>query len=255
MSRNGSTLIELLVVISIAAILLAISIPALQEARESARRTNCTNHLRQIGIGLHQYYSDRLVFPVGCIEWRGSNPEHRQLAWSAFLLPYVEQQNLFESLDLQLAFDHPANEIAASRHIQLYRCPSSKRNSLAGERELIDYGGLFGERISGPNNPAKGVMLIDKPVRIPQIIDGLSNTIIVAEDTKSLDGEWINGNNIFDQAFAINSGPDFENDIRSDHRQGANVLFCDGSVKLLNDSTDLSLLASLCTKAGSELHD
>ena len=159
-----------------------------------------------------------------------------------------------DQLDLQLAFDDAANEQASSRSIELYRCHSSRRIKTIGARGLTDYGGIYGERISSPNNPPKGVMLIDQAVRNSQILDGLSNTLIVAEDTKSNQGEWINGGNIFDQAFAINGGPDFENDIRSDHLQGANVCFCDGAVRFLNDSTDLVLLASFCTRAGDEIN-
>ncbi len=254
-NRQGFTLVELLVVIGIITVVLAFTLPAIQEARESARRVNCANHLRQIGIALNHYHSVMNAYPVGCVEWRGPNPENRQLAWSAFLLPYIEQHGLFDNLNLQLPFDDPANAMAAKRSVQLYRCPSGKRRQGPGDRALIDYGGIFGERIVSPNNPPKGVMLIDQSVRNSEIVDGLSNTLIVAEDSKSTDGEWINGNNIFDQAFAINSGPDFENDIRSDHRLGANACLCDGSVMFLSNSTDLKLLASFCTKAEFEIHD
>ena len=249
------TLVELLVVIGVGTVALAIALPTIQEARESVRRTKCANHLRQIGLALHQHHAVRTAYPVGCVEWRELEPENRQLAWSAFLLPYIKQLNLYDRLDLQVSYDDPSNQLAASQPIQLYRCPSSNRCHSQGERALIDYGGIYGERITGPNNPPKGVMLINRPVRNSQIIDGLSNTIIIGEDTKSTEGEWINGNNIFDQAFAINTGPDFENDIRSDHRRGANVCLSDGSVTFLSNSTDLKLLASFCTKAGSELYE
>ena len=251
--RQGLTLVELLVAVGIITVALAILFPAVQEARESARRMDCCHRLRQIGIALHQFHADQNAYPVGCLEWRASDPTNRQLAWSAFLLPYIEQQPLSDRLDLEVGFDAASNQDAASQPIQVYRCPSGKRQQLSNRRALIDYGGIYGERIASPNNPPKGVMLIDTPVRNAEIIDGLSNTLIVAEDTKSTDGEWINGNNIFDQAFAINASPFFENDIRSDHRQGANVCVCDGSVKFLSDSTDLMLLASLCTRAGNEV--
>lgn len=254
--RQGYTLVELLVVIGIIAVVLAIFFPAVLDSRSRARQTKCANHLRQIGLALHQYHAVAMQYPIGCLEWRGNNPEQRQLAWSAFLLPYIQQQGLFDKLDFQFAFDSPENQPAASQAVQLYRCPASLRQSLLAEdRALIDYGGIFGERITGPNSPPKGTMLIDKPIQNSQITDGLSNTVIIAEDTRSTQGEWVNGNNIFDQAFAINAGPDFENDIRSEHPQGANACFCDGSIQFLNNSIDLNILAALCTRAGNELNE
>ena len=254
--RQGGTLVELLVVIGVIAVALAVLLPAVLDSRASARRIRCGNHLRQIGVALQNYHSAAMNYPVGCLEWRGTDPSKRQLAWSAYLLPYIERSNLSDQLDLEFAFDDPVNQIAAAQPIELYRCPSSLRTrSNAESRALIDYGGVFGERITGPNSPPKGTMLIDKPTRNSQITDGLSNTLIVAEDTKSTQGEWINGNNIFDQAFAINAGPDFENDIRSEHRQGANVCFCDGSVRFLKNSIELKVLAAYCTKSGNELNE
>ena len=96
-------------------------------------------------------------------------------------------------------------------------------------------------------------MLIDQAVSIRDITDGTSNTLIVAEDSKSPDAQWINGRNIFDQAFPINQAPSFENGIRSEHPQGANGVFCDGSVRFLNESMAEETLAAICTRALGEI--
>lgn len=247
---------ELLVVIAIIGVLVGLLLPAIQAARESSRRTKCVNNLRQIGLGLHQYHNAHESLPVGCTEWRiGSNTSQRQLAWSAFLLPYIEQSNLFEQLDLTQAFDNPINAQAAASELSIYLCPSAEppvRTSTL-DRGKSHYGGIYGERISGvPNNPPKGTMLIDKAVRFSHITDGTSTTLLVAEDTQFADGEWINGRNIFDQAFPINAAPPFENDIRSDHPQGANGLAADGSVHFLSEDTTDEVLAAICTRAGNE---
>jgi prepilin-type processing-associated H-X9-DG protein len=87
---------------------------------------------------------------------------------------------------------------------------------------------------------------------LAEVTDGTSQTLILAEDTAWPDGQWINGRNIFDQAFAINAAPAFENDIRSDHPGGANGLLVDGAVRFLAESTDLDVLAAICTRAGGE---
>ena len=256
----GFSLVELLVVLAILGILVSLVLPAIQSARAAARRTECQNHLRQIGIGLHAYHAARDSFPPGGIEWRPpGDTVRRQLAWSAFLLPFVEQQQLYGSLDLDTPFDSSENAVAAATILSIYLCPSSLRGArLVEGRGPCDYGGIFGERITSRNDPPKGTMLYDKPISIRQIEDGTSHTLIVAEDSRFVDGQWINGRNVFDQAFAINAAPAWENDIRSEHRGGAQATRADGSVVFLSESMQLEPLAALCTRAGHEvvtMHD
>ena len=89
---RGFTLIELLVVIAIISVLIALLLPAVQQAREAGRRTSCQNNLHQIGIALAAYHNAHNELPVGCTEWRSAaNPTARQLAWSARILPELEQ--------------------------------------------------------------------------------------------------------------------------------------------------------------------
>jgi prepilin-type N-terminal cleavage/methylation domain-containing protein/prepilin-type processing-associated H-X9-DG protein len=255
--RPGFTLVELLVVIAIIGVLVGMLLPAIQMVRESARRTVCGNNLKQIGLALHLYHNSNSAFPAGTTEWRpfrSTDPNQRQLAWSAFLLPFIEQDNVFQKLDIGQAFDAVDNQEAAAEVISVYLCPSSQRDSDRVEgRGACDYGGIFGERITGRNSPPKGTMLIGVPVAIGEIRDGTSNTLIVAEDSRWHEGQWINGRNIFDQAFAINQAPGFENDIRSEHPGGANGVFCDGSVRFLDESMSLPVLAAICTRALGEV--
>ena len=252
---HGFTLVELLVVIAIIGILIGMLLPAVQAVREAAHRTQCANNLRQIGLALHSHHSAMQEFPIGTVEWRfGSDTSQRQLAWSAYLLPYLEQQNVSDQLDLTRAFDAVDNQLAAATVLSVYLCPSTIRETDQPEgRGGCDYGGIFGERISSPNNPPKGTMLIDQAVSICDITDGTSNTLVVSEDSQSPDAQWINGRNIFDQAFPINQAPSFENDIRSEHPQGANGVFCDGSVRFLNESIENETLAAICTRALGEV--
>lgn len=256
--RRAFTLVELLVTIAVIGVLVGLLLPAVQAAREAARRTQCQNRLKQIGLALHEYHNANEAFPTGCVEWRPwGNTTKRQLAWSAFLLPQLEQQTLFDQLDLSKPFDDPANQ-AAETTLVSYLCPSnanyeSNQASVPKTFGRSDFGGIYGERITGPNNPAKGVMLLDRAIRISEITDGTSQTLIVAEDSRSPDGQWINGRNLFDQAFAINAAPSFENDIRSEHPGGANGLDADGSVHFLAESTEELVLAAWCTRSGEEL--
>lgn len=253
--RSGFTLIELLVVISVLAVLGALLLPAMQASREGARRLLCSAHQGQVGVALLNHHSARNAFPPGGQELRTPfRPQGRQFAWSAFLLPYLEEEHLFDQIDFLRGFDAPENAIAAARIVPTYLCPSVPGGAqLRSGRAPSHFGGIHGERMTGPNAPPKGVMLYDRPVALREITDGASHTLIVSEDSDFLEGQWINGRNVFDQAFGINAAPAFENDIRSKHPRGANGLFCDGSVHFLEDAIDLTVLAALCTRKGREI--
>lgn len=166
--RQAFSLIELLVVIAIMVLLMALLLPAIQKVRAAADSLRCKNNLRQIGIACHHYHNDYGTLPPGGIEWRpAGNTTKRQLAWSAFLLPYIEQDNLSKRLDLSQAFDAPVNAVAASQVVQIYLCPTSRRVGNTSEgRGACDYGGMFGERITSPNNPPKGAMIYDHAFRM-----------------------------------------------------------------------------------------
>ena len=255
--RNAFTLVELLVVIAIVGILIGILLPAVQQVREAARSIQCQNNLRQIGIALQNYHSSRESFPAGITDWRPfstGTPSQRNLAWSVFILPQLEQDNIFQMLDLTQAFDSERNREAGSKSISVFECPSAKPvENLNSELGITDYGGIFGERINGRNDPPKGCLIFNQPVSISDISDGTSNTLIVAEDSEFHNSQWIDGNNIFDQAFAINAAPDFENDIRSNHPGGANGVFADGHVQFLSESMDSFTLGGICTRAQGEV--
>lgn len=250
---NAFTMIELLVVIGIVGVLIAILLPAVQAAREAARQVNCKNHLHQIGIALHSYHDVHRSLPTGCFEWRyfRAPPTLRQFAWSAFLLPFIEQQPLHERIDFGLPFDAPKNADAAATRVGTYECPTAPQRQLI--RAQTDYAGIFGELLVD-NEQDDGVFLYEKPIRFVDILDGLTNTLIIGEDVGGPDSEWINGRNVFAQAFGVNDieAPPFDNEIRSLHGGGAMVLFADGRTVFLSESIDRTLLGRLITRAKRE---
>jgi len=252
----GMTLVELLVVVAVIAALIALLLPAAQAAREAGRRTACFNNLRNVGCALHGHLIARQQFPVGCLEWRapGRPGKARCLAWSAAILPCLEEQNLHEQIDFGKPFDDPANAAAAATHVRLYVCPSADHTIGVGLAGRTDYGGLSGERITSPNNPEKGVLIHDRGFAERAIPDGLSHTILVGECSRGAwpDGQWINGRNLFDQAYAVN-WPTWEDELRSQHPGGALALSGDGSVRLISDTLDVRILAAACTRAGGEI--
>lgn len=253
-SLRGFTLIELLVVIAIIAILIALLLPAVQQVRESARRMQCLNNLHQIGVALHNYHSTHNCLPPGGLEPRPIWPNGKQFAWSAYLLSYLDQANAASAIDFDYPFDHAINSTVAATPLPVYVCPSTPRQSmLTNGMGATDYGGIYGERILTTNNPPRGVMIYGQAIRFRDITDGTSTTLTISEDAAFRDGQWINGRNLFDQAFQINKAPSFENDIRSEHPQGANGLYADGSAKFLNENMDLRVLAGICTRNGGEV--
>lgn len=254
MEPAGFSLIELLVVVAIVGLLLAMLLPAVQAARESARRVTCANNLRQVGRALHAYHDVQQTFPPGGIEWRpGGDLSRRQLGWAVFLLRHLDQARLHGQVDWSAAFDSPKNAPAAATVLACFLCPSTPRSSpLVEGRGGCDYGGIFGERILSPNKPPRGMMIYDTAFSVAEVLDGTTHTLAIGEDAGWPDGQWINGRTIFDQAYPVNAAPPFENDLRSEHPRGAHGLFADGSVRFLHDETSLSVLAAICTRAGND---
>ena len=252
--RLGLTLIELLVVIAIIGILVSLLLPAVQYVREAARQTTCRNHQHQIGIALQAYHNSHRSLPIGCIQWRpwSALTSRKNIAWSAQLLPQMDEPALYDAIDFDYPYDHPRNHDAASTVVESYLCPTEiPENS---EHAEISYGGLFGERILD-NKPNDGVFLYDTVISFRDCLDGLSSTIATGEDMIGPDSQWINGGNIFVQSRPINDQTVWagDNEIRSLHPAGAMVLFLDGSVHLLNEATDRIVLGQLITRAGHEL--
>jgi prepilin-type processing-associated H-X9-DG protein len=138
--------------------------------------------------------------------------------------------------------------------VAVYLCPSDRRPAkTVNGMGAADYGGIYGQRITGNDDPPNGCLHYDHPVGIQGITDGTAHTMIVAEDVHSEDAQWINALNVFDVSCAINAAPPGENDIVSYHPHGANTLFADGAVHFLREDLDTDLLAALVTRNGSEI--
>lgn len=205
--KYGFTLIELLVVIAIIAILIALLLPAVQQAREAARRTQCRNNMKQLGIAMHNYHDTFGVLPgneVGCII-RGGNRNCWE-GWSglAMILPYIDQAPMYNTLDFNTYWDVAGpNRTATRTIIPAFQCPSDPG---AGRRFNPSMGPTSYVLSAGPaaswhvgNRPAPGPFWRESSVRFRDVTDGTSNTIMASE---AKIGQW---NNKRDESWRVHT--------------------------------------------------
>jgi len=210
--RRGFTLVELLVVIAIIGVLVALLLPAVQAAREAARRNQCLSNLRQMSLGLLNYESTHGAFPMAFEYPATANPAELQSFgpnWTVRLLPYIEQAPLYDGFDLDQFMNQPVNAEARATEVSTLRCPSDHFNQepllLPGGRGMTtqwargNYAANAGNgpllagpwrkeiQINGPdslgwqNGRIRGVIGPNVAATVKDITDGLSNTILVGE--------------------------------------------------------------------------
>jgi prepilin-type N-terminal cleavage/methylation domain-containing protein/prepilin-type processing-associated H-X9-DG protein len=181
--RRGFTLIELLVVIAIIAILIGLLLPAVQKVREAAARIKCQNNLKQIGLGLHNYHDANRQFPPG---WDFAT------SWGqlAYLLPYIEQGNLYRGINLALPLGDPSNTPAVNTPVNIFLCPSDRENPMPSLGGATNYNGNAGNWVvfvvaRGLNDTAprpNGLFYTgSKGLTFASVTDGTSNTALYSE--------------------------------------------------------------------------
>jgi prepilin-type N-terminal cleavage/methylation domain-containing protein len=196
--QPGFTLVELLVVIAIIGVLVALLLPAVQAAREAARRAKCQNNLRQISLALHMYYDNNQHFPAGYM-FGGRSGDVSNYSWSTMMLPYMEQPAIVNGLapnnpqTLREALSDSSKVLLMQQKIAVYRCPSvtmadrnPDRTLVTGQGTRVEVGSanyIGNQGVLNTCPAARGIFCAGSKVRLPEITDGTSNTFLLGERT------------------------------------------------------------------------
>jgi prepilin-type processing-associated H-X9-DG protein len=234
-----STLTTVLIVVACIAALglccapvgVALLLPAVQSAREAARRSQCRNNLKQIGLALHNYNDAYGTFPPAYIPDASGKPMH---SWRVLILPFIDQAQLYEEYDFSEPWDGPSNSRLLSRMPPVYACPS---DPMVGTNTA--YVGVFGEHC---------IFRGGEPVGIRDITDGTSKTLMVGEAAQS-SVPWMQPVDIDVAVHPSIGDPD---GFSSYHPGGVHFLFADGSVQFIAQSINPQTLKALFTRDGNE---
>jgi type II secretory pathway pseudopilin PulG len=274
----------LLVVVAIIAVLISLILPAVQQAREAARRAQCKNNLRQIGLALHNYHAARNVFPPGVLGDDGSPAAGQPLhTWLLQLLPYVDQAALSTAYNCSARFDAVPNASTVSRIVPAYICSSVMNPGNPMSFAPTTYVGNAGT-VPGEND---GVLFPMSTIGFRDVVDGTSTTFMVGENFLSIGG-WAQGS--VDQGRGMQDrdlgtsqgfgrsvmrwwscpapcaqpglnpalttcagGCEQQFQFSSAHVGGVQFIFVDGHTRFLSQKIDLDVLKALTTRAGREL--
>ncbi len=228
--------VVLIVVLVLGAVLLcsgipiALLLPAVQAAREAARRSQCSNNLKQLALAMHNYHDTYRCFPPAYLADENGNPMH---SWRVLILPFIEQQALYELYDFDQPWDSPANLSLAQTVIPAYQCPSDP-SATGPETSYV--------MVVGPGTLYDGT----EPTSLQDITDGTSNTIMLVEVTGA-GINWSEPRDLDLEQIALQINAPSGQGMGSKHPGGMNVAFCDGSVRFLSETIDPQTLERLIT--------
>jgi len=249
--KRGFSLVELLAVLAIIAVCLALALPGLQRARDLARRNACKNNLKQVALAMHLYHEAYNMFPPGWIA-RDTKPETGPCyGWGAFVLPYVDQAELYQEIKINSPLDVKSIE-RLQKGIAVFHCPedaSGEANPVRGKYGTSNYSGNYGS-IALPGSvdavtKTDGIFCWNSSVRIRDVTDGASNVFLVGEKSiASAAGIWMgirNNQNASDDVTACNHEARMNtvlDSFSSSHGEGAHFAICDGAVRFISEKID-----------------
>jgi len=213
--HRAFTLVELLVVIAIIGILVALLLPAVQAAREAARRSQCMNQVQQLALAVHLYEQANEAFPIGTTNAEGpikNLPQGDHISWIARTLPYFEETNRYNQLDLSKGAYHRVNDRVRQTTVDMLYCPSVWIDELP----LSTYAGCHHDREAPIDEDNNGMFVLNRAITARDVTDGLSYTLLIGEKNlyQTADLGWLSGTpgTLRNGGFAINGekNPNFD---------------------------------------------
>src|SRR5262245_62055732 len=208
MQRRGFTLVELLVVMAIIGILVALLLPAVQAARESARRAACQNQLSQLILAVGHYEMAHGVYPPGTVDAKGpilNGPVGYHHNWLIQILPYIEEAPVYKAIDHQQSVYHAKNKSIRNLPLQLAACPSARSSGTT-----CDYAACHHDVEAPIDTTNNGVFFLNSRIRYDDVSDGSSHTLFLGEKiTDVWDMEWVSGTRatLRNTGLAVNGTP------------------------------------------------
>ncbi|WP_339730756.1 DUF1559 domain-containing protein [uncultured Gimesia sp.] len=204
--KSGFTLIELLVVIAIIAILIALLLPAVQQAREAARRSQCKNNLKQLGLAMQNYHEVTGNFPIACMGSIAAGDNNQSgCVWMRYILPYIDQANMYNQWDESGQYTHGPNNALIKTVVTPLLCPSDSATKTWNNTPNYNYAVNFGNTTVESVTPFNGVAYLGGPFKhsnsstighsfkIRDVADGTSNTILLGEIRQGQNGQDLRG--------------------------------------------------------------
>jgi len=231
-------------------VLVSLLLPAVQQAREAARRTQSKNNLKQIGLAMHNYHDVWGNFPGGTVENDDLKPEER-LGWAVSILPYLDQANVYNGVQLEAGWEDQEDFIRDTT-IPSYLNPSMPRGVVpSGQIDYLAMTGVGEDAASLDNaDPNAGIFGYDRKTRLRDVTDGTSNTIMVADSVEPV--PYMQGHltmsGLSEEPYI--NGPD---GFGSPHNGGMHVVLADGSVQFISEWIAPTVMEALATKAGGEI--
>jgi len=288
-NRRGFTLVELLVVIAIIGILIALLLPAVQAAREAARRSSCCNNLNQLGIALHHYEAAHEMLPPGVVNAKGpirNEPAGYHMSWLVQILPYIEDGNTYRHVDFSVGVYDPKNEAVRKVTRSYMLCPSDghgyrgRRSGTDDKVGLASYAGCHHGAEAPIDTTNQGVLFLNSRIASRDVSDGSSFTLMVGEKRLGdADLGWMSGT----RGTLRNTGtlpdetvepglesrshrnlkdpqpktgdPLYVGGFGAWHPGGANFALVDGSVRFMSETIDPTLYEALGNRADGKLID
>ena len=279
--RGGFTLVELLVVIAIIGILVALLLPAIQAAREAARRTSCLNNVTQLGLAVHNYEFNFESLPPGVTDTKGpirNEPQGQHVSWIVKILPFMEEQALYRRFDQAAGAYAGVNVPVRAATVSILMCPSSTSASAdeSGTAAYTTYAGCYNDVEAPIDVDNHGLMFLNSHVRFDEIYDGSSKTLLLAEKLiRPDDLGWVSGTRATLRNTSIIEEPrprfaqpaaDENETAKQDvaeslfvggfggHHPGViNTAFADGSTRAISETISKEILRLLGNRADGEI--